>query len=423
MENEKQQEIWWSGDIPDFEDNTVEEVREKGNRISVSKFESLVPLYNAYLEDPTGAKLLEVGRSKMFEKEQDDSRILKNAESAIYGTQIHQLQYFTQIYERCAEFGQEPSEVDFADTFVFRPHEYDKAWGRLLKLVEDREGFSKAENLWMVWRLNGHDFTPKNNGYQRVSPNRIRTMWESEELALKVINDFRKAREGMGMDDINPDKVMLMNEAMLITNIDFSGRNMQLVSVPDEVRVPRDFPEQPIHIIDYKTGNQFRKPEGIDKLQIFLTKVAVLTNIAQKVGPANFAQSIWEIAHSALRFPHLKERNLSNVNLGFLNEEDLRSIGGVLDSYVRFSYVNPSTQERIDVTDQDLGIMGKDDSDRIINYIKGLNQFYGKERKTIDRLLKKKSSTFSLPTFPYEDFFRNGSGNRLDDEVVQESLF
>ncbi len=158
-------------------------------------------------------------------------------------------------------------------------------------------------------------------------------------------------------------------------------------------------------------------------MQIFLTKTAVLTNIVQKLGPLNFAQGVWEIGHSSLRLPHLKERNLANVNLGFLSEQDFSSIGDALDSYVRFSYVNPSTQERIDVSDQDLGIMGKEDSDRIINYIKGLNKFYGKQKKTVDRLLKRRSSNFSLPTFPYKDFFRNGSGNRLDDEVVQESLF
>lgn len=423
MSDGEQKEIWWNGDSSDFDDDTVEEVKEKGNRISVSKLESLVPLYDAYLEKPNGGKLFEVGRSLMVGKEQDDYQLLKNAESAIYGTQIHQLQYITQLFDRCEALWKEPGKEDFSYTFGFKSLEYYKSLERISKLTPKREGFTKAENFWLTWRLNGHDFSPKSNNYKRISPSRVKSIWENEELAMRILNDFRKGRENMKLEDINPERVMLMNEGMLITNIDFQSRSMQLISTPDEIRVPKDFPTNPVHIIDYKTGYQFKKPGRVEKLQIFLMKVGVLANILSKQKSITFSQSVWELAHNTYRLPNIQERDLLNKSIEFLHESDLRAASGDLDSYIKFSYVNPATQRSIDVTDQDLGIVGENNSDKMIDYIKGLNEFYGKQRKLLNPLLKRRSSEYSLPTFPYEGFEKSGEGNKLEQKDFQESLF
>ena len=62
---------------------------------------------------------------------------------------------------------------------------------------------------------------------------------------------------------------------MLITNIDFGDRNMQLISIPDEVRIPNDWPNSPIEIIDYKTGYEF-KNQIMLSFTDFLTKLRYL---------------------------------------------------------------------------------------------------------------------------------------------------
>ncbi len=425
MSEGRQQEIWRFDDSSaflDYDESSEKEVKN-GNRISVSRLESLVPLYNASQEDPTGLALLRLSRSLNNRIEECDEKILRNAKSSILGTQLHQLQYITQLFARSAFFDRLPDGTDFYSTFPFRSFEYTHSLARIMEIMENDPYYSIAENYWRAWRLNGHDFNPKNNGYRRITPLEIRVMWEEEELGNKIMNDFRKGSVNMKMDDINPERVMIINEGLIITNIDFGGRNMQFISYPDEIRIPKDLLISPVEIIDYKTGLQFRKPDEAEQLQILFTKFAVYANIIRNTEKLRFSQTAWEVVHERFRFPIMVNRKLQNPIRNYLSEEDLRVLWGDLDRLIKFSYVDPSTQRRMEITNSDLGIEMEGDYLKKIDYMRGLNDFYGVNKKFLSSLIKRGNNDYSLPSFPYKGFDKRGSGNLLKGGSLQPSLF
>ena len=419
MNEGTQKEIWWLDGEPPLEDPTEEEVRGKGSRISISHLETLTPLYEAQNEDLVGAKLLETVRSERGKLEMNDEHLLKNVKASIYGTQIHSLQYFTQLFDRCASLGRIPDLSDFYSTFPFKGYNYYYALTRILEIASEEYGEVTAENFWKAWRLNGHDFSPKQEGYKTISPNYIQQIWESRELEEKILKDFAKGRWDL-KKELNPERKMVMNEGMLITNIDFGDRNMQLISIPDEVRIPNDWPNSPIEIIDYKTGYEFKKPDNVKLLQIFLTKIAVLNNVTKNLDEKmRFSLNAWEVVHDRVSLPGLVEKKLRKLNRSSLLEDDLRVIAKEIDRLVKFSYVSPSMLRRIHI---EYG--SKDGYETEIEYIKGLNEFYSKNKDLLLPIVRRRNPHYSLPSFPYEGFDYGGSGNCLQVQgVVQSSLF
>lgn len=417
MNEGTQGEIWWLDGQPPLEDPTEEEVKEKGSRVSISHLETLAPLYDAQRKDSVGTNLLEAIRSQRARLETDDEHLLKDVEASIYGTQIHYLQYFTQLFDRCGSLGRIPDMSDFHATFPFKDYNYYYALNRILEIASTEYGEVTAENFWKAWRLNGHDFSPKGEGYKTITPSYVQKVWESEELEEKILKDFAKGRRDFKKDP-NPERVMVMNEGMLITNIDFGDRNMQLVSIPDEVRIFSDSPNTPIEIIDYKTGYEFGKPDNVKLLQIFLTKVAVLNNFTVNLDKKmRFSLNAWEVVYDRVSLPSLVEKKLRKLNRSSLLEDDLRERAKDIDRLVKFSYVSPSTLKRIHV---EYG--SKDGYQTEIEYIKGLNEFYSKNKKLLLPMVRKRNPDFSLPSFPYEGFDYGGNRNH-SPRVAQSGLY
>lgn len=412
-----QKEIWWLDGEPPLEDPTEEEVREKGSRISISHLETLTPLYEAQSEDLVGAKLLETIRSERGRLEMDEKHLLKNVKASIYGTQIHFLQYFTQLFDRCKPLGRIPDLSDFYATFPFKDDDYYYALGRIMEIASTQYEEVTAENFWKTWRLNGHDFSPKDEWYKTMAPSYIQKIWEDQELEEKILKDFAKGRRDK-KEELNPGRVMVMNEGMLITNIDFGDRNMQLISIPDEIRIPNDWSSSPIEIIDYKTGYDFRKPDKVRLLQIFLTKIAVLNNVTMNLDEKmRFFLNAWDVVYDRVSLPSLVERRYRKLNRSFLLEDDLRVIAKEIDGLVKFSYVSPSMLRRIHV---EYG--SKDGYETEIEYIKGLNEFYSKNKDFLLPIVRRRNPHYSLPSFPYKGFNKGGRGNYLQ-WVAQSSLF
>ncbi len=417
MNEGTQKEVWWLDGGPPLEDPIQEEVKEEGSRISISHLETLAPLYEAQSKDSVGTKVLETIRSQRGKLEMGDEHLLKNVEASIYGTQIHYLQYFTQLFDRCNSLGRIPDMPDFYATFPYKDYDYYYALNRILEIASAEYGEVTAENFWKVWRLNGHDFSVKEDEYKTITPSYIQKVWEDQRLEEKILRDFAKGRMDF-KKELNPERVMVMNEGMLITNIDFGDRNMQLISIPDEVRIPSDFPNTPIEIIDYKTGYDFKKPDKVKLLQIFLTKIAVLNNVTMNLeGKMRFSLNAWEVVYDRVSLPGLVEKKLRKLNRSSLLEEDLRVIAKEIDRLVRFSYVSPSMLRRIHM---EYG--SKDGYETEIEYIKGLNEFYSSNKNLLLPIVRKRNPHYSLPSFPYEGFDKGGRGNHSEG-IVQSSLF
>ena len=100
---------------------------------------------------------------------------------------------------------------DFYSTFPFKGYNYYYALTRILEIASEEYGEVTAENFWKAWRLNGHDFSPKQEGYKTISPNYIQQIWESRELEEKILKDFAKGRWDL-KKELNPERKMVMNE-------------------------------------------------------------------------------------------------------------------------------------------------------------------------------------------------------------------
>lgn len=386
--------------------------RKSGNRLSVSQMERVIPLFNKYFDvddDIDVAKDLK----KQEDRELDTQEARVSAEASIYGTQIHQLQYFQQLFSRVHNLCRDVDIEDFKATFPFRDKSYYEALETIHNMTVDKKD---PIQLWNTWRLNGHDFSLPEGVQTILSPNEIKEIWEVDAVKKKDVDEFSKNVKNMEKGKLDPHRNLLMNEVMLITNMYLGDSNLQTTTMVDEVVVPIDFPDKPIVVRDYKTGRQFAKPSMTENIQIFLMMNSVLTNIAYGSHEMEWGQRDWEMVRNRLRLPSLNSKNYKNTSFGSVYDLDILMWSDMFDSRIRFEYVNPLTQESLEITAKDMGIDTKEGLENVLIYLDEVNKFYGKYKKLIKPLFKKKYVPYVLPKFDYDGFKR---GNRVKNQLQQ----
>ncbi|MGI6443946.1 MAG: hypothetical protein ACOX06_02970 [Candidatus Dojkabacteria bacterium] len=404
------------GEFLDSENNEVEKNGE-GSRLSVSQFESLIPVFDECKKFDSELEVLQYLKKKEVE-ELDIEEVRDNARASIRGTQIHQLQYFYQLFSRVEKLGRKITLEDFNRTFpnkdnLFKDNLYYNALYTIYNLVDNTED---PLEFWEAWRLNGHDFTLPEGITALIPPEEIKEMWERSAVTKDDIDKFSQNVWKIDREKLDPDKALLVNEAMFVTNTYLKNGNLQVPTMVDELVVPKEFPNKPIQLIDYKTGKQFKEPSDIDKLQIFLMMTSVLTNIYFKVEDIQWNQSMWEIAHDSLRLPFIPPRKYFNaIAIGKITEEDIFMESDFFRKLIFFKYVNPLTQESIEVNAKDLGIHRDEGIGDFLASLDDLNKFYTKYKKILKHKVGRSTLVqYWIPELGYDGFKK---GNILKEQM------
>ncbi len=248
--------------------------------------------------------------------------------------------------------------------------------------------------------------------------NKIRNMWENDTIPLRDLESFFNNTSRIPDKNLNPNKTLLINEVLSISNIFFNDSNLQVPTVIDEICIPEDFPKSPIQIIDYKTGKQFKKPEFKEKIQIFLMMSAVLVNVLDKAYSVKFGLNEWDIVHNTRDFPFFTKRNLRNNLIGNIYFYEIINCVRQLNENIKFAYVNPITQERIDINTEDVYLDSEKSIKDILMYLNSVNKFYIKHKDIVKKALHTNKYLYTLPIFPTENFFKDTVNNK----VIQLSL-
>lgn len=384
-----------------------------GSRISPSQIENLSNLYDIYKDSHDEKDFLNrIREEKPFEKE----KTLENAKWSIYGTQLHQLQYFTQLFKRSGSLKRYPNLNDFKNTFPYREREYYEALLQLMD-ISDLENDNPSQTYWNEWRMNGQDFTPKRKSTYLIDPSTIRFLWENGTVPLKDIDTFNSNTKDIPEEKLNPEETLLINEVLSITNIFFNDCNLQVPTVIDEICIPTDFPRSPIHIVDYKTGKQFKQPLQKERVQIFLMMTSVLVNMYDRATSIKFKYSPWDIAHNTRDFPFFTKKNLDNTLRGGVYFNEIVKSSDVFNYGMTFSYVNPLTQESIDISTKDLALDKEDDIKDMLMYLNSINTFYTKYKDILKKITHSSSSPYTLPSFPIKNFNTNNNGYSRDVQL------
>lgn len=370
-----------------------------GCRISPSQFETVSHLYESFREEDESRFLRQIHKIHEIE----NTKALENAHWSIYGTQMHYLMYFTLLFKRSQTLNRYPTYNDFKVTFPYRDREYYFA---LLKIsdLSDFESDNPSQTYWNEWRMNGQDFTPKNHSNYIISPFTIKEMWENGSIPLNDIDEFNINTSNIPKDKLDPDKTLVINEVLSITNILFNDSNLQVPTVIDEICIPKDFPKSPIQIIDYKTGKQFKQPEYKERVQIFLMMTAVLVNILDRAHSIGFNRNQWNITHNSRDFPFFTKNKLTNNLIGSVHFDQLIDCIDQYKESMRFSYINPLTQESIDVDMKDIYLDTQDSIKDMLMYLNSINNFYIKNKEVIKKKLDSTKNIYTLPVFPIKNF-------------------
>ncbi|MDX9738976.1 MAG: hypothetical protein RBT33_01245 [Candidatus Dojkabacteria bacterium] len=378
-----------------------------GSRLNLSQIETLSTLHTQYKKSKSEREFFQdIGEYK----ERED--ILENAKSSIYGTQMHSLQYFTLLFHRAAYYNRVPNIDDFRYTFLQKKIEYSSSLLKVLNLSDctfNDNILDSSQKYWNEWRMNGQDFTPSKHKNYTVSPSEIKEIWESGVIPLEDISLFKKSFHKAAPENLNPEKTYILNETPLILNIYFHDSNLLIPTVIDEICIPRDFPNTPIKIVDYKTGSQFKQPEFKEKIQIFLMLNSVLLNLKDRVKDIKFAPDLWEIAHEKhdLTLPHFQGKNANKKFIESMFSTQLASVLESYNNYVEFSYVNPVTQEKIDINLDTLGIRSKRDIEQVILYLNNISTFYLEYKDKLKHKIDSSKTPYTLPTFPIKNFTKD----------------
>ena len=366
-----------------------------GNRLSPSKLEKLSLIHEMYEESDDELSFL----SEIIKPEKQPSKeeILKNAKWSIYGTQVHNLMYFAQIFERAKVLDRKPKEEDIRNTFVYRDRQFYRTMRELL-LLTDYDSSNPSQSFWNEWRMKGQDFNPEDNSTYIIKPDEVQKIWEDSPVPLEDIHQLYESMKKEDERKFNPHETLLINEVTTITNIYFSDSNLQVPSVIDEIVIPKNFPKEPIHIVDYKTGKQFKEPGVVEKKQAFLMITAVYANILSKAGSAKFGPSDWEVGHNIYEFPAFKKRSLRVLPVGSIYAEDLIKDIETINNCITFSYVDPLTQRHIDFTTKESGTETQEEMAETLYYLNSLNNFYSKYKEVLGARLKSNDSLYHLPT-------------------------
>lgn len=410
----KQKGLW--SDIENEKSSEDRECLQIGNRLSVSQIEKIIPLFNQSMEYSNEYDILQIlkinNQGTWSEKEAE-----RSAHFSIYGTQLHYLQYFYQLFSRVEGLGREIDMSDFKKTFMFRDRDYLNGLGRIIDIARE-EGNLDFLGYWNSWRMNGHEFSIPNNVVSVLSPTKIRDIWEGYTVNMMDIDKFFKSVDKIDSDKLDHEKSLVINEAMFITNFYIGGSNLQVPTAIDELVIPKNFPDTAMTLIDYKTGKQFKDVHNIEKIQIFLMISAVLLAMVDKIEKIQWVDGQWEIAHAKHSLPFITKSSLRNISINNVCEEDLLAIHRNFKNSIKFKYVNPLTQESIEVTSKDIGIDSEEGIEDIMGYLGGMNNFYSKYKEIIKPKLRSKYVPYILPKFSYKDF---NKGNVVKN-VIQPKL-
>jgi len=384
----------------------------EGNRLSVSQFENLIPTFNKCTESNSELEILEYLKKKEV-KEPNVERTRKNAKASIRGTQLHQLQYFHQLFSRVEQLGRGVGLDDFSKTFPNMGDRYYQTLQTIHGLVDNTED---PIEYWDAWRLNGHDFTLPEGVTTIISPEEIKEMWEESAVTKEDVDNFSQNKGKIEDEKLNPNNSLLVNETKFVTNMNLESGNLQVPTIVDELVIPREFPYKPIQLIDYKTGKQFREPGKIDRLQIFLMMTSVLTNVFFRIEDIQWGKGMWEIAHDRLQLPFIPPRKYFNdIAVGKISKEDILRESDFFRSMISFKYINPLTQESIEVSANDIGVDTNEGVSNFLVYLDELNKFNTKYKKVlIERFKKGKSLPYRRPEFGYDGFKK---GNILKEQM------
>lgn len=374
-----------------------------GSRINPSQIEILSKIYDKYSDCEE-----EIQVDTLF-KERERKDILENAKWSIYGTQMHSLQYFTLLFNRSSYYDRLPTYEDLKNTYLQRNPLY---YSSLLKILEltvqnsNKNILDTSQNFWNEWRMNGQDFTPGRHKNYTISPSQIRNMWEDGVVQVKDIDNFKKSFKDIDKEKLNPEKTFLANETFLILNLYFNNSNLSIPTLIDEICIPKDFPNKPIEIVDYKTGKQFKKPEYKEKIQIYLMISSVLTNMLDRVKDIQYIPSQWEVAHenTDIQFPHLTGKKSNKKFVSSIYSHHTYELFQQYKNDILFSYVNPLTQEKIAVDLKDIGLDSKDGFNDINMYLSNISDFYFRNKDKLKYSLDSSRSPYTLPSFPLKDF-------------------
>lgn len=406
----------------DTKETDSKDNQKEGSRLSPSAIEKLSYLYNEYRKDPEDESfLLDIN----YEKPKEIEEIEKNAKYAARGTLIHNLQYISLLFQRASLFNRLPTREDISSTF---PCKDDLFYDSMLKIMEisieddiSDNPLNNAQNFWNTWRFNGHQFTIENHKNNVINPSNMQKIWEEKAITDKDIAKFRANFTTTKESSINPEDIMLINEALTVMTLEFPNSRLVIPSYIDEIRIANnDNGKKKIKIIDYKTGKQFKNPGFIEKIQILLMISSFWSTMMSSTKKIRYSEmSTWDVVehkYSNNEFPYFSSRALSEKT-PFKGGNEKSTILDMMQTYckdVSFSYINPLTQQEIEVDMQDAGFLDKNSLWGMLGYIEGLGEFYGKYKQKLKHYTNPKRSPFTLPVFPNESFLDDskGKGNK-----------
>ncbi|MFA7683119.1 MAG: hypothetical protein WCX94_03190 [Candidatus Dojkabacteria bacterium] len=321
-----------------------------GTRVSASTLERLIPTYE-------GFKMTDEIAYSDVENPNIES-IEKRAKSSFAGTQIHNLVYFTRLYDRCKLLNRPPNYMDLRDTFPTSQLDDSKAYEILYSQNED------PVQAWRQWILNCD--MPKENGLSTIlDPEVIMGIWQSG------INnpDTDKVLENLPKPNL---ELWEMNEVLTILNLELN-RNFQFPSSVDTILISKDSRNKPITIIDYKTGREASEISFPSKLQAMLMSISIYYNFIDEIPKASWGLSEWDVAYptKAPNLPHFKKRaslGPKRINCSIGIDAVCLDIEKIAKK-VEFLYINPITGEEHEVEYLPIAMEGLD-------YLDELNEFY-----------------------------------------------
>ncbi len=374
-----------------------------GARINPSKIEKLSEIFSQFSETGNLNNILN-------EESQDRNSIERNAKSAVYGTLVHNLKYFTDIFKKTSYLERIPCERDFRAVFINKKDEYYDALQRIMDITID-EGLTNnpllnAYRFWDTWRRNGQDFIPKKHKNFLISPDKIQYLWENHTIPREDIDLFISNHN----EEIDKDIPFTANETFLLLNVYFPTCNLQIPTYIDKIEIDKDS-NKPIKIVDYKTGKQFKEPEFREKVQIFLMTLAVFTTLIDRTGDIDYSVSDWDIMHSKnnIPLPRFKENSkiFKTGFLGSIHSEDIIEIGNLIKNNINFSYINPITKEEIEIDLNNVFFKNTAETENILNYLNRLTDFYIQNKNILKAKLSSRNAPYTLPVFPKEGFLKD----------------
>ncbi len=394
---------------------------DTGSRITPSSLESIIHYHYQYKRLQQEEKLTPEELETQFTQLLNDykpfkeEKVLKNAKDSIRGTHLHNLSYTLSLFQRTSSLNQLPHLEDFRTTFPFRKENYYTGLMKILEMTlndfPSQDPLDNAQNFWNLWRLNGQNFLPNGKRY-RVNAQQIKRLWEGDLVSLDTIS-LMKENFQEKYKELDPRESIVMNEVPITLNTYFEDNNIQICTNIDEIQInPSKSPS--IHIIDYKTGKSFKNPGYEEELQIFLMTLAVYIKFVDEIPTLGVEINNWDILH--------KNGDL-NKALGFKNKRTLskgKNIKSVehwqiptlpFEQFIRFSYVNPVTQEEIPVDLKKVGLSEEKDIQKKLRILDFYHNFYLRyKHKGMRNKINGSVGFFTLPKFPSEEFIKKDIG-------------